>query len=149
MDIYERIKADHDKLRKLSRELMEATPKGRRKAFDTFKRELWAHSKVEETVFYTPLRDLDETRMEVLEGLNEHHMIDALLDELEAQRLEEDAWKAKAQVLGELLEHHLHEEEEEIFEDAKKVLDKKQAEAMAETWNSRMHKIVEALTPVQ
>jgi hemerythrin superfamily protein len=147
MDIYESIKADHDTLREMSRQLMQVPPESRREVFDEFKRELWAHSKVEETVFYTPLRECEETQMEILEGLNEHHMIDALLDELEAQNLEEDAWKAKAQVLGELLKHHLEEEEEELFEEARKVLDDAQAETMAESWGRRKRMVVEALTP--
>jgi hemerythrin-like domain-containing protein len=148
MDIYESIKADHDKLREMSRQLMQVSPEGRRRVFDEFKRELWAHSRIEETVFYTPLRERGPTRMEILEGLNEHHMIDALLSELEAQPLEEEAWKAKAQVLGELLKHHLEEEEEELFEEARKVLDASQAETMAESWGRRKRMVVEALTPM-
>lgn len=147
MDIYESIKADHDRLREMSRKLMETPADRRQGLFDAFKRELWAHSRIEETVFYMPLREHEETRMEVLEGLNEHHMIDALLDELVAQPLEEDAWKAKAQVLGELLTHHLDEEEEELFEEARKVLDGVQARAMGASWGERKRMIVEALTP--
>ncbi|HSK39094.1 MAG TPA: hemerythrin domain-containing protein [Arenibaculum sp.] len=147
MDIYQSIKADHDTLRELLDGMTKAPAERRQEAFERFKRELWAHSKVEETVFYTPLRRHDATRMEILEGLNEHHMIDGLLAELDAQPAQGEAWQAKAQVLCELLTHHLKEEEEKIFGEARNVLKDGQARALGESWQERRRKVVDALDP--
>lgn len=147
MDIYQSIKADHDNLRKLLDGMTKAPAERRQEAFERFKRELWSHSKVEETVFYSPLRKSDATRMEILEGLNEHHMIDGLLAELDAQSVEGEAWQAKAQVMCELLTHHLDEEEEKIFDEARKVLKDGQAQALGESWRERKRKVVDALDP--
>ncbi|WP_207477905.1 hemerythrin domain-containing protein [Arenibaculum pallidiluteum] len=148
MRIYERIKQDHDELRAQMKRIEEAEPESRRDLFDSFKILLWSHARVEEVVFYAPLRGSDETRKEVLEGLNEHHLGDALLDELEAMTASTEAWAAKFQVLREITEHHLDEEEEELFEMARKVLDDHEAEFLGQEFDRRRDAVAEALAPV-
>jgi len=148
MTIYDRLKADHDRLRDLFARLTEAEGDDRRPLFMELQRALWAHHKIEEVVFYEPLRHAAETRGEVLEGLNEHHMLNGLTEELNAMPSGNEAWTAKLQVLDELVRHHLDEEEEEIFEEAKSVLDDAQARLMAGEWDARRAKLLDALAPL-
>jgi len=148
MQIYDRIKKDHDELRAQMKRLEEAEPEARGELFDRFKVLLWSHARVEEAVFYAPLRGSDETRKEILEGLNEHHLGDALLDELEAMAVTSESWAAKFQVLREITEHHLEEEEEELFEMARKVLDDNEATFLGDEFDRRRQSVAEALVPV-
>ena len=109
MTIFDRIKQDHDTIRRLLDEAEKADG-GARSAYENLQRELWAHGKVEEAVFYQSLSKAKNTKEETTEGLNEHHIINGFLDELNAMPADSTAWKAKLQVLGEVTRHHLDEE---------------------------------------
>lgn len=148
MDIFDRIKRDHDTLRDLL-DRIEDPEKGSRKAvFDDFARELWAHGKIEETVFYAAVVNDREARGEVMEGVNEHHMINGLLEELSAMPQDSGAWTAKMQVLGELLRHHLKEEEEELFEQARNALADTRADELGSIYDERKGHAMAALAPL-
>lgn len=148
MLIYDRIKKDHEKARKLLKELKDSKAGDRRSAlFDDLKREIWVHAKVEETVFYLPLMDKRKTRSESLEAINEHHIANSLLEEMDAIPQDNDMWMSKMGVLKETLEHHMEEEEEEVFVEAKKVLSKEDATAMAEDFDRRKGLGLQAITP--
>lgn len=148
MDIYQRILKDHETLRAL----MDKAENGKgdlRAVYDELQRELWAHAKVEETVFYAALSGSKEARSEAKEGVNEHHLINTLADELGTLEPGGENWKAKVQVLGELLRHHLDEEEEELFEEAREVLDDKRAKALGATFDERKKHALAALAPLE
>jgi hypothetical protein len=145
MTILERIRQDHDTLRTL---LAKAEKEQGKSAFEQLQRELWAHAKAEETIFYAALNRAKTARMETVEGLNEHHMINNLVDELNAMPAEGVSWRAKLQVLGELVRHHLDEEEEEMFEEAEKLLDKKRSTELGDLYLDRKEHALAALEPL-
>ncbi|MGQ9371848.1 hemerythrin domain-containing protein [Azospirillum sp. A39] len=145
MDIFQRIKKDHDTLRSL----LERTDKGDLDgAYEALARELWAHGRAEETIFYAALKETKTARKETVEGLNEHHLIDTLVDELNAMTSRDMAFKAKLQVLGELVRHHLDEEEEEMFDEAKEALDDDRAKELARLFEDRKSHALAALKPL-
>jgi hemerythrin superfamily protein len=76
------------------------------------------HSQIEEQVFYPAVRAKlgDENAFEVLEGLEEHHVVKQTLAELEKMSPTHDRFRAKMTVLIESVRHHVKEEEEELFE---------------------------------
>ncbi|HVM10827.1 MAG TPA: hemerythrin domain-containing protein, partial [Acidimicrobiales bacterium] len=76
------------------------------------------HSQIEEQVFYPAVRAKlgDENAFEVLEGLEEHHVVKQTLSELEKMSPAHDRFRAKMTVLIESVRHHVKEEEEELFE---------------------------------
>jgi hemerythrin superfamily protein len=123
MDALELIKQDHKRLRKLLSETLEAEGADREPRMDHLRAELVAHERMEEEVFYPRLRNEQKAREEVLEGYEEHHVADVLLDELLEVPAETDLWKAKVKVLKENVEHHMEEEETELFKKARAVLD--------------------------
>ncbi|WP_035693557.1 hemerythrin domain-containing protein [Azospirillum halopraeferens] len=145
MDIFERIKKDHDTLRSLLERAGKGEPDG---AYDELQRELWAHGKAEETIFYAALEKSRSAREETVEGLNEHHMINGLLDELNAMTTRDMAFRAKLQVLGELVRHHLDEEEEELFEEAREAIDAERARELARLFDDRKSHALAALKPL-
>jgi hypothetical protein len=92
--------------------------------------ELMGHERMEEDVFYPALRANAEAREIVLEGYEEHHVIDLILDELLDVPEDSEQWKAKLKVLQENIEHHIEEEEGEMFKKAKQTFDKDMLEEL-------------------
>jgi hemerythrin superfamily protein len=118
------MKDDHDKMKKLLDEALESDdPSERADLLHRIRAELMAHERMEEDVFYPALRSGGEKAREiVLEGYEEHHLIDVILDELLEVPEDAEQWKAKLKVLRENLEHHIDEEEGEMFRRAKQAL---------------------------
>lgn len=146
-DIFARIQTDHDTIRSLLEKTEKANGSGRAR-FEDLQRELWAHAKVEEGVFYAALSKAKEAKGETIEGLNEHHLINTLLDELNAMIATDSGWTAKLQVLGELVRHHLDEEEEELFEEARDYLDDDRSAELGALYAERKEQAMAALAPL-
>jgi len=68
----------------------------------------------------------------VLEGYQEHHVFDVLVDELQDLVENDERWGAKFKVLKENIEHHVEEEEGEMFAAARKVFSERELEALGE-----------------
>lgn len=147
MTIFDQIKQDHDTVRSLL-DKAEKADGGARPVYEELQRELWAHGKVEEAVLYEALNQARTAKAETVEGLNEHHLINSLLDELNAMPADSTAWKAKLQVLGELVRHHLDEEEEEMFEEAEEALGDERAEELGRIYAERKEQVLAALAPL-
>jgi hemerythrin superfamily protein len=138
MNAIELIKEDHKKLRKMLDDTLAADGASEREErLSHLRTELVAHERMEEEVLYIRLRDEKKVHDEVLEGYEEHHVADIILDELMDVPPETDLWKAKMKVLKENVEHHLDEEEDELLKKAKSVLDRDELERLGE----RMEKI--------
>jgi hemerythrin superfamily protein len=83
---------------------------------DQMRTELEVHTTIEEEIFYPAVRGLsDEIADTVAEGLEEHHQVEVLLEELTGLSPGDDAWKAKWTVVIEDVDHHADEEESELF----------------------------------
>ena len=126
MDAIALLKTDHDKVKKLLAELETTTERGvktRSELFATIKGELTLHEIVEEEIFYPELKAHPKAQDIVLEGYEEHHVVDLLMGELEALDVSDETWGAKALVMKENVEHHIEEEEGEMFRQARQVFD--------------------------
>jgi hemerythrin superfamily protein len=87
---------------------------------------LTQHAYLEEQVFYPAVRrEVDDTLDEVLEAVEEHHVVKVLIGELEDLTPTDDAYKAKATVLMEMVRHHVEEEEGEMFPQVREALGRK------------------------
>jgi hemerythrin-like domain-containing protein len=80
------------------------------------------HELIEEKILYPALKPHAEARDVVLEGYQEHHVADLLVKELHQLATDDEKWGAKFKVLKESIEHHIEEEEEEMFRTARAVL---------------------------
>jgi hemerythrin superfamily protein len=132
MDALDLIKQDHKRLRKLLEQTLEAESSEREQRMDFLRTELVAHERMEEEVLYPRLREETKARDTVLEGYEEHHVADVLLDELLDVPPDTDLWKAKLKVLKENVEHHMDEEEDELFKGARAVLDRDELKRLGE-----------------
>lgn len=86
-------------------------------------RELSIHAAIEEQLFYPRLRIAGEKlKDEVLEGLEEHHVVKELLAEIEKMTPQSERFEAKVTVLVENVRHHIEEEEKDMFPRARRAL---------------------------
>lgn len=120
-DIISLILDDHKPLKRLIRIMKDtdATVSVRRSAFNEFASLLIIHAKSEEHILYAFQRENIDMRTESFEGNVEHALADQLVDEVK-QTMDKDLWSARVKVLAELVEHHIQEEEDEIFPELKK-----------------------------
>ena len=83
--------------------------------------ELTIHAEIEEKIFYPAIRPEVED-LDVDEAYEEHHVVKVLIEELEAMKPTDDRYEAKAIVLMEMVEHHVEEEEGELFPEVRESL---------------------------
>lgn len=151
MNIFDRIEQDHDIARDLIARLKdtsEGAKKTRRKLFDEFKIEMWVHHKVEEAVLYTTLRQDEEMHSEAMEAFNEHHVANGLIEELDTFPVDSEDWSIKFGALAELIEHHMNEEEDDIFPAARKSLPDDIQDLMGKRFDQRKKVVTAALEPL-
>jgi iron-sulfur cluster repair protein YtfE (RIC family) len=133
MNAFELLKKDHQKVSDIFEELEPTTEralKTREELFAKLKHELDVHAKIEEEIFYPAIKDAKATHDITLEDIEEHNVVKQLLAELEEMPKGDERWSAKLTVLKENVEHHVEEEEGEMFKDAKKVLSSQQIEEL-------------------
>ena len=131
MNAFELLKKDHQKVSGLFKQLEETTEravKTREDLFATLKQELDIHARIEEHIFYPALKEAEESREITLEAFEEHNVVKQLLGELDSMPVDDERWTAKLKVLKENVEHHVEEEEGEMFKGARKVLSAEQVE---------------------
>lgn len=129
MDAFELLKEDHRKVEKIFAELEPTTEralKTREELFRKLQRELEIHTQIEETILYPVLRKQRETRDITFEGFEEHDIAKRLLEEMAMMDVTSEIWTAKLKVLKESVEHHIEEEETEMFKDAREALTKEE-----------------------
>lgn len=129
--IYDILSKEHDQVLDLFKE---AINDGSKETFLKIKKELDPHLEGEEKLFYPVLKEKKEAREIVLEGYEEHRIAETLLSELESMDEKEETWHAKIKVLKEGIEHHVEEEQNEMFEISRKVLSHEKAEAIGKKY---------------
>ena len=131
MDALDILKQDHQKVKELFHEATRG-----KDLFDKINIELEIHAHIEETVFYPALEQHEELKDMVAEALGEHQEVKTLLEELEELGFESHDFGAKLQELMETVEHHVSEEEGEMFPKVREVFDEKELEELGNQLNS-------------
>jgi hemerythrin superfamily protein len=130
------LKNDHKTVEKLFKQfegLGDGATKSKRKVVDQIIEELSVHAAIEEQHFYPTVREqLPEIKDEVLEGLEEHHIVKWTLDELKDLDPEHERFDAKVTVLIESVRHHVEEEEELMFPQVRKGMGRKALQELGE-----------------
>lgn len=123
MDAFQLLRNDHQKALQVFKKLMSATEiSNRDRLFAELKQELEVHAEIEEQIFYPALRSARETASLVKESLHEHDTVKQLLQKLDTTDHGSPQWTASLNMLKKNVEHHVHEEEEEMFPKAQEVL---------------------------
>ena len=135
MNAFTLLKTDHKKVAGIFEKLEPTTERGvktREELFAQLKNELDVHARIEEEILYPALEEANETHDIVLESYEEHGVVKQLLAELDALSKDDETWGAKLKVLQENVEHHVEEEEGELFPKARKVLSAEEIDALGE-----------------
>ncbi len=132
MEIYQVLKKDHKEAKDLFKKIQD----GKGDSMETFsklRQALMIHMEGEEKLFYPVLKKNEETREQVEEGMEEHKEAKGILKEMQPLQIGGDGqWEEKFDELQEAIEHHVEEEEQELFPLAKHVLSKEQSSQIAE-----------------
>src|SRR5689334_23963056 len=75
---------------------------------------LKVHAQIEEEIFYPKAREATKDNDLIDEAVVEHATVKNLIGEIEAMEVGEELYDAKMRVLGEMVKHHIKEEEEEL-----------------------------------
>ncbi|MDQ3000411.1 MAG: hemerythrin domain-containing protein [Fibrobacterota bacterium] len=135
MDIFALLIEDHEKAKAIFtaiKETSEKQVKERERLFAVINLELSVHMEAEEKFFYPEILLEKKTHDKSMEAFEEHKVAKALLKELEADPKDTEQWAAKLKVLSENIEHHVKEEEEDIFPKARKLLSATEAQNIAD-----------------
>ena len=116
-DATELLKADHDRVDELFNKVKANEDGNNKDVFQTIRQELELHTHVEEQIFYPNLLENGDEELQkiVREGLEEHGQVKTLLTEMGPMSGDDEEFKAKLKVLMENVEHHVEEEEREMF----------------------------------
>ena len=135
MDIYTYLKKDHKKVADLMDQVLASkNPNERKELFDTIKTELTLHADSEEATFYKAIEDATRSKSvhEQMDHADEEHAeIRDYLETLETIDITTEEWIEQFGEFKHSVTHHVHEEEGDIFEKAKKYLTDKQVKDLA------------------
>ena len=148
MDALTLLKADHDKIKKILSHIEATTERGvktREEFFNKVKAELKVHEAIEEEILYPALKEHPKAKDLVLEAYEEHHVVDTVMAELDRLPVDDETWGAKAKVMQENVEHHMGEEEGEMFQKARQVFDKDELELLGTRMERRKTEAQEGL----
>ncbi|WP_404378814.1 hemerythrin domain-containing protein [Caenispirillum salinarum] len=138
--IYDMLHQDHEKVKHALTQILDTTDgaeKTREKLFSQVKHDLELHTKFEEEVFYPNFREAkhdQEAKEEVKDALNEHDEAKSMLSEMEKMDKTSDDFVEKVQKLKSALEHHISDEEDEMFPQARKTMSDEDAQAMGDRY---------------
>ncbi len=140
MDAIAMLKEDHQKVKKLLKEGDESTEravKTRQELIQTLQQELDVHERIEEEIFYPALQSFAKAKEIVLEAYEEHDVVDTILGEILTTPVDDETWAAKFTVMKENLEHHIEEEEGDMFKKARDLLSETDLEELGERMQQR------------
>jgi len=139
MNIYERLKADHDNHRELMRRIVETEGESdeRKQLFDKLLQDVESHAAAEEQTLYAELIESSEAQPQTRHSVTEHKQVSDLLTELQDIDMSSPQWLLTFKQLQENLEHHMSEEEQDVFNLSKDVIDDGRADKLAEKFDGR------------
>jgi hypothetical protein len=119
----EMLKEDHDKVKKAFKEfekLDRDDAETMQQLVQTVCEELKVHAALEEEIFYPAVREAIDDEDIMNEAQIEHETAKMLIEQLENMGPDDPNYHATFTVLGEYVKHHVKEEEDEMFAEARK-----------------------------
>lgn len=142
-NIYDTLKKDHDTHRDLLKRIAETSGDSptRRDLWKEYFFDVSAHAAAEEEAFYAPLMEKQDGQPEARHSVAEHKELDDIMQELQGDiEMDSSGWLTRFKTLKHDYEHHIDEEENDIFPAARKVLGDDTDGAMAEKFRQRKEK---------
>lgn len=140
---------DHRKLEHMLDELEPTTEravKTRQELFDRVRTSLTIHEIIEEEIFYPTLQSHPKAKDIVLEGYEEHEVVNHVMGELGTLPVTDETWGPKCKVMIENIRHHIQEEEGEMFPKARKVFDREELQELGDAMAARKEEATRIIT---
>lgn len=120
--VLDEMKKEHEEFRARIKQIKESNGQRQEKCFKELYLEITTHHKAEEATDFKSVmkRGSAKDKDVVREMIEEHHLIEHQCKRCVAVKMADETWKARFNVLAEVLESHLKEEEDEFFEIANK-----------------------------
>ena len=137
--IYDAIKEDHDTHRALLAKIADTTGDSptRQDAWDSFYQDVKSHAAAEEETFYSKLISETWGQDAARHSVHEHKQLDDLMEELNETDMSSSGWLNKFKSLRHDYEHHIDEEEDDVFARAKKVIGAEHNDAFGKRFEER------------
>lgn len=144
-DIFERLKADHDKHRRLIAAIEQTLceSEDRKRLFEDYKTDATAHAAAEELTLYHQLMGESEMRVYAQHSAADHHKVGELFEDLAKADMSSPGWLNKFASLKKEYLDHLREEEETIFPRALKDIGKDRAIELKDEFNAQKPEEIE------
>ena len=145
-DVRALLEKDHDEVKALLSALVDgAEGRSRKLLLESLKKTVAAHSRAEEKVVYDALiraRAKQDVHVMAEEGYVEHGAVDDLLARISRLEVGTELWKAHAKVIREMLEHHIAEEQNEIFAQLGDLFSREELIAMGQDFLRRKARVL-------
>jgi hemerythrin superfamily protein len=142
MDIFQLLKNDHKEVKELFEKILKERKIDTEK-IDKLCLKLTIHMELEEKLFYPVLKEYKKTEEMAEEAFLEHAEAKKLVRSLKKDDLEDTELKVKCEMLKLAIEHHVQEEEGELFPKANQVLSKEQIRSIGEEFSRQKQKRLE------
>jgi hemerythrin superfamily protein len=139
MDIREALRQDHQEALQIAQQIEQSDGEAPAKElFEQLRDAMTRHSRAEERIVYPALEDSgdDEAGDMAREAAVEHELVDLLFERMMRMRTGSDNWKARATVVKELMEHHIEEEQTDVFQKLGELFDQDELEQMGEKFEA-------------
>ena len=127
MNAIDLLKQQHREVEKLFKKIEKAGPDEKEKLFDGLADALAVHAAIEEQHFYPATKDA-RTEELLEEAVEEHLSVKRIIADLLEMEPDDAQFDAKIKVLQEQVEHHVEEEEEQLFPEVQKLHSKDELE---------------------
>lgn len=135
--IFDDLKQDHDRQRKMLQNIAGASGKERQAQFGALRKELQAHAAAEEESLYATMLGCPDLREDARHSVSEHKEIDDMLGEMVEVDVDADAWAETFARMRHRYLHHIDEEEKEMFPKAAEGLTREAEARIARVFEKR------------
>jgi hemerythrin superfamily protein len=140
------LKTDHEKVKALFAQVESTNESQHQMLFEEIKDKLEVHTHIEETILYPQMKEIEELKDIVLEGVEEHHQVKLIIREIDDLVWDSTKFEPKLKVLIEDVEHHIEEEESEMFPKIEELVDEETLELLGNELELEMKKYKKAKT---
>lgn len=140
-DILTLLETEHRQVEQLFQELEKAKGNKRSECFQQIYKALNLHARTEELVFYSALREYEETEEYIEDAEAEHEEVAVILEEIKALKPTDSEFLEKIRELKQAVEDHVEEEENEIFNAVRECMSNKQLTELAEEFQNAKAKL--------
>ncbi|WP_306253123.1 hemerythrin domain-containing protein [Parvularcula sp. IMCC14364] len=139
MKIYERLKDDHNYQRELGEKIVDTQgdTSERHALWTEYKTELESHAMAEEQVFYSDMMSEDDLTKKARHSVAEHKELSDMIREIDDMDMSSPGWLMKFKQLKDCVEHHVAEEEKEVFPETRKEFSEAQEKQMCREFETK------------